>query len=308
MGWSFCNGIIVALPLLQSISMQRLPKIRYKTFQRVAERDLSKFASDVERSIKYHIKAYLRKQGLQVFDSKKFGTDRTSIANFIKKLEAMWADRIDEFADVLINKAIRRLKKVIQRTYSGIEKDFNFNSAEFKEIIAICKERYYDLIVSIPKDLLEEIKQKMYEAIIKGDAYEVSKVLQAQGSRAKQGDNLAWRANFIARDQTAKMAEAINRTALENLNIQYYEWLTMKDERVSKNEKGRIGGHKHLEGRIYRLDEPTAIINYDGTKGHPAERPNCRCTAVGVYLEAGERLELVRDSRYGDYYKIVKGV
>lgn len=77
-------------------------------------------------------------------------------------------------------------------------------------------------------------------------------------------------------------------------------WVTANDERVSTGK----GGHKQLNGRIYRYDTPTAIIDSYGNKGHCSERVNCRCTQVSVILEPSQEFKKIKDSLNGDYYII----
>ena len=81
------------------------------------------------------------------------------------------------------------------------------------------------------------------------------------------------------------------------LGFTHYKWVTSRDERVSEE-------HKHLDGRIYAYDNPTALIDKHKNIGHPSQRVNCRCHAVSVILDANQELKLVKDANHGDYYVI----
>ena len=88
----------------------------------------------------------------------------------------------------------------------------------------------------------------------------------------------------------------------KQLGFEYYEWSTSNDERVSTGK----GGHKQLNGRIYRYDTPTAIIDSYGNKGHCADRVNCRCVPIPIMLQPNQTTKLIKDSQNGDYYKIIE--
>ena len=95
------------------------------------------------------------------------------------------------------------------------------------------------------------------------------------------------RAAFIARDQTAKLTGALNRTRQQSNGITEYIWRTAEDSRVVGNPggiypKGSRGheDHYHRNGKRYKWDEPPA-------GGHPGEAFDCRCVAIASLDPAG---------------------
>ena len=102
---------------------------------------------------------------------------------------------------------------------------------------------------------------------------------------------------MIARDQTQKAVSDFTQARSSQLGFTHYKWVTSHDERVSQE-------HKHLDGRIYAYDNPTAIIDSYGNLGNPSQRPLCRCVCVSVILEHNQELKLIKDGKYGDYYVI----
>ena len=98
------------------------------------------------------------------------------------------------------------------------------------------------------------------------------------------------------------MQEAIGEyhaTREQALGFEYYMWMTSKDERVSKE-------HKELEGKLYRYDTATAVIDSYGNLGHPSQRVNCRCRRKAVILKPNQEVKLISDGASGDYYIIVE--
>ena len=111
------------------------------------------------------------------------------------------------------------------------------------------------------------------------------------------------RAVFIARDQVHKATESFKQVQNTALGIEYYEWLTADDERVSDG----IGGHKQNNHRIFKYGSNEAIISHSAKRGFyygkPGDRPNCRCIAVGVIPDTNEEIKKSPDG-YG--YILVK--
>jgi SPP1 gp7 family putative phage head morphogenesis protein len=103
-------------------------------------------------------------------------------------------------------------------------------------------------------------------------------------------------AALIARDQTAKATEALNMMQQADAGVEYFEWDTARDERVSTGP----GGHKQLQGKIYKYGgyENYPVIDSDGNRGIPSERINCRCTALAVFLRPGWTMKQNKDGSY----------
>lgn len=168
-------------------------------------------------------------------------------------------------------------------TLSINEKLFDIQKMRFLENL--------NLIKSIPAEILNNIESTLSNIVISGDLQELEnrlKTIKGISSR---------RAKTIARDQNAKMLEGVNIARQQQLGIEYYEWVTSRDERVSKG----YGGHDKLDKKIFKYDEPEAIIDSYGNKGHPSQRVNCRCIARGIILEPDEKIEKATIG-----YKIVK--
>ena len=88
----------------------------------------------------------------------------------------------------------------------------------------------------------------------------------------------------------------------QQLGFDYYQWVTSQDERVSIG----MGGHKYLNGRIYKYSEPTAKIDAYSNCGHPGQRINCRCTQVSIIPAPNQEFKKVKDAVSGDYYILVE--
>jgi uncharacterized protein with gpF-like domain len=75
----------------------------------------------------------------------------------------------------------------------------------------------------------------------------------------------------------------LNEVTQRSAGIEFFEWCTAHDERVSTGK----GGHKQLDGKIYKWGdtEHYPITDAYGNRGTPQNnRPNCRCVAKAVIL------------------------
>ena len=147
------------------------------------------------------------------------------------------------------------------------------------------------LIQSIPQEIINRYRNAFLNSVNNFDREQMYKL-----AREYQGISIR-RARMIARDQTQKAVSDFTQARSQQLGFKYYKWVTSRDERVSKE-------HKHLDGRIYAYDNPTAIIDKYGNVGNPSQRVNCRCICVSVILELNQELKLIKDGKYGDYYVI----
>lgn len=83
------------------------------------------------------------------------------------------------------------------------------------------------------------------------------------------------RANLVARDQVLKLNSQITQFRQQTLGVTEYRWVTANDERVRD-------GHKQLDGKIIRWDDPPVVDERTGRRAHAGQDFQCRCTAVPV--------------------------
>ena len=265
--------------------MKITPKLRYNSLSKEFEKELVKFTKEIIASVKYWSKARLHKVGIETKDA----NPATIMKNTFKDLIKQWDSKSKEFAKSLSKRQIQRLNKYVASRYTTL------TNKQVKELLhytkTVTKTSYYTyikLIKSIPQEIISKYENTIYKSVANNNAWDIEHELK------RISDVSVSRARLIARDQTAKTIEQLNRTQQQELGIEYYIWETAQDERVSKGK----GGHEQLNGIIFRYDTPEAIIDSYGTKGHPGERVNCRCTSRGVFLEPNEKI-VKRKNGYG---------
>jgi SPP1 gp7 family putative phage head morphogenesis protein len=176
-----------------------------------------------------------------------------------------------------------------ERVYDFI--GINYDREIYDNMFKILLDGNVKLIKNVADNVIESIQQDIYGNLIGGQLPKnLEQLIKEHLDTGKS------RIKLIARDQTAKANQVLNRIGQQEADIEYFRWSTAKDERVSE---GR-GGHRQLEGKIYKWNEPESypIINSNGEKGIPSQRPNCRCEAQGVVIEEGYKAVKLEDGSY----------
>ncbi|GHU91253.1 hypothetical protein FACS1894202_12370 [Clostridia bacterium] len=83
-------------------------------------------------------------------------------------------------------------------------------------------------------------------------------------------------AQFIARDQMAKLNADITQQQQTDAGVSEYVWRTVGDGRVRDS-------HKHLNNKRFRYDDPPVVDDETGRRANPGEDYQCRCVALPVF-------------------------
>lgn len=161
----------------------------------------------------------------------------------------------------------------------------------YDEALKMMVQRNVQLIRNTSTQTLTNIENIVFDSMTTGEGwYGIEQTLKSQKHIAED------RISRIARDQTAKTNQALNELAQREAGIKYFMWRTAQDERVSTG----YGGHKQLNGKIYRWGdvENYPIIDSYGHRGLPAQRVNCRCIARPVWILNGYEAKQLPDGSY----------
>lgn len=274
--------------------VETLKPIRHnKALEREYSKRLRAFSKQVNNSVKYWVLAQFHKA-----QRGEITNLATSLRIEFSKLKEQWESKAREFAQV----SAKRLQKGVSGyvdTTLALQSDSYKLKGLTKQSKAIVKSSYLEnvyLIKSIPNEIIMRYEGAFYNVVASFDSASLNKLVKTISGISDR------RARTIARDQTAKAIEKFSIARSQDLGFDYYQWQTAEDERVSTGK----GGHRQLNGRIYRYDTPTAVIDSYGNKGHTAQRVNCRCIQLPVIIKPNQKARLVRDSQSGDYYEIVE--
>lgn len=196
---------------------------------------------------------------------------------FLKESEKIirkWLERGDKSIRTSITRAMQDIQG----------KDFviQFDRQKYETILRLIVQRNVGLIQNSTLQTLNNIENIVYDGVTTGQPWTaVAKDLSNQKHIARD------RVKRIARDQTGKLNETLNELAQRDAGVKFFRWRTVGDERVSTG----YGGHKHLDGKIYKWGDVShyPIVDSYGHRGVPRQRPNCRCTAEGILVRQGWR-------------------
>lgn len=218
-------------------------------------------------------------------------------ASSLSSLFDYYTGRAELLAREWTDKELNNLYRYVYGSYKKEFPNLSVSGEYYEQIMNAVINENLTLIKSIPQEVLKEMQVALSGGIISGNQKELIKNLKRIKGVSKD------RAVFIARDQIHKAVESFKQVQNTALGIEYYEWLTADDERVSSG----LGGHRQNNHRIFKYGSNEAIISHSNKRGYyygkPGDRPNCRCIAVGVILDTNEKIIKSPDG-YG--YKIIK--
>ena len=217
----------------------------------------------------------------------KYPKKKKEIIDYTSSLSSLF-DYYTGRAELLArNFSENELNNLYRYVYGSYKKEFpnlSVSGEYYNNIMNAVINENLTLIKSIPQEVLKDMQVALSGGIISGNQKELIKNLKRIKGVNKD------RAVFIARDQIHKAVESFKQVQNVALGIEYYEWLTADDERVSSG----IGGHAQNNHRIFKYGSNEAIISHSNKRGYyygkPGDRPNCRCIAVGVILDTDEKI------------------
>lgn len=231
--------------------------------------------------------------------NKYFRGEVKSLSNALKvefnELTKRWNNKAVIFANRISKYINKQSIKYVNSNLSSQGFKVGSDSSITKQILQANMDEHLALIKSIPQETILRYKSALYNNIGNFNLEALNKQIKVISKVSKK------RARTIARDQVAKTIESYHMSRSKDLGFEYYVWNTILDERTSTGK----GGHRILNNRIYRYDNPTAIIDSYGNLGKPSQRVNCRCTGTALILQPGEIVKKVKDNINGDYYIVL---
>jgi SPP1 gp7 family putative phage head morphogenesis protein len=219
-------------------------------------------------------------QNAKLTDAERY----TRLRKILERLRRQYGAKLDKNAEKIIKKYMEKAsdgvwKSVIKnmRVAYGDGFTINFDKRKYGRVLRARATTNAELIKNTTSQIISNVTNITYDGVTTGQSWTaVEKDLRTQKHIA------ADRIKRIARDQTAKLNENLNEMSQRDAGIEFFEWMTANDERVSTG----YGGHKQLDGKIYKWGDTAnyPIIDSYGHRGVPAQRVNCRCTAVPVIL------------------------
>lgn len=199
-------------------------------------------------------------------------------------LKELFSKAKNSLMDKFLNNSRKIITKWWKKLNAGARKQFAKQfigvktSTDLNRIVSVIMERNVGLIQNTMLQTVNNVENVVYDGMTRGsDWVETNKTLK------NQSEVIYNKIKRITNDQTEKANSVLNEITQRSAGIEFFEWSTAHDERVSTGK----GGHKQLDGKIYKWGdtEHYPITDSYGNRGTPQNnRPNCRCVAKAVIL------------------------
>ena len=241
------NEVMVGMKKELDAEMKKIAKISRQDGKEVIHYDST---SDLMEAIE---KAYRKINSKAEMTLSKLKKKLTVLANLTRKL------------------SIADWKRVCKKTL-GIDIMTDYYMGEFyRTSLAEWVDRNVDLIKSIPQNTLGEMKKITSSGFLAGKTpTEIAKEIQEAYMVNKR------KAQFIARDQMAKLNGELARKQQEDAGVSKYIWSTSGDGRVRES-------HRKLDGKVFSWNDPPIVDEKTGRRCHPMQDYRCRCVALPVF-------------------------
>ena len=192
--------------------------------------------------------------------------------DFQKRSEGFGIERrLANLAKLTRKLTVREWKRVVQKTLGIDVLDDYYMGEFFHNAMKIWAEGNVNLIKSIPKDTLANMMGIVQEG------YEAGKSNTSIGKEIQEAYGTGRRhAQFIARDQMAKLNADLTSAQQQDAGVEEYVWSSSRDQRVRDR-------HAELDGKRFKWSDPPVVDERTGRRAHPGQDYQCRCCALPVF-------------------------
>ena len=214
-------------------------------------------------------------------NSKKFFATDESISSqariilnaLSKKYASIFLDKGKLISDYMVNQANNSSKSQVHNSLkdlSGLSIKTSNTSQRTMEIMKASVSQSVSYISSIQERYLTDVEGAVFRSITSGEG--IKDLIPAMQKFGNMSHN---KARNLALDQTRKTTNAIKTQKLKDAGVKKFIW---NHSAGGLNPRQR---HIDLDGKIFSYDD-LPIIDDSGTRGLPAQAPNCRCFQTPV--------------------------
>jgi SPP1 gp7 family putative phage head morphogenesis protein len=179
--------------------------------------------------------------------------------------------RVEKLARLTRKLTVREWKRVVKRTLGIDIMDDYYNDVKFQQIFDKWVADNVGLIKTIPHETLGKMREVVNGGYLRGaTTKEIAREIQQSYDINKS------HAQFIARDQMAKLNADITREQQQDAGINEYVWRTVNDRRVRTR-------HRELNGERFKYNAPPIVDGKTGRRANPGQDYQCRCVALPVF-------------------------
>jgi len=191
---------------------------------------------------------------------------------FQKKSEAFELERkLTALSNQTRRYSVRQWRRVVQQTL-GIDIMESYYTGEFyRETLTLWTQTNVNLIKTIPQNTLTTMRNIVESGFTSGKTNTTIglEIQEAYGIERRH-------AQFIARDQVAKLNADVTQSQQQDAGVDEYVWSTSGDKRVRDR-------HEELDGQRFSWSDPPIVDERTGRRAHPGQDYQCRCVALPIF-------------------------
>jgi SPP1 gp7 family putative phage head morphogenesis protein len=192
------------------------------------------------------------------------------LKKFLEQLQANWETAVQtmtfhEEVKTVLDDAGNEIQKVFKRI-NVIEPELS--EEDKKEIARTYTNNMNFYVKNFGDERIPLMREKVQEIVLNGGRFQdVEKMLNREfevwGNKAK----------FLSQNETNIMLAELKKVEYQKQGFDMFIWRTITDGREREL-------HRHLNGRVFRYDDPPIIDLRTGQRGLPGQTYNCRCEAI----------------------------
>lgn len=192
------------------------------------------------------------------------------IKKFLEDLQANWEMAVSTMVyhdevETILDDADNEIQNTVKRL-NVIEPELT--AQQKAEITETYTNNLNFYIKNFGDERIPLMRQKIQEVVLNGGRMvDVRKMLEREygvwGNKAK----------FLAQNETNIMLAELKKVQYQAMGFDKFIWRTITDGREREL-------HRHLNGRVFKYDDPPIIDLHTGERGLPGQTYNCRCSAI----------------------------
>lgn len=230
------------------------------------QRRLMQEIDAMHQSVTYWIKAQYKESEPRIaLDESPAEAFKRLIASLRKRWENRFGDQSKRITEQFIYGVVKHNENAFRGVLKKENLEFRFRPTQhLKDVMQAATAENVGLIKSIPSQYFDQINNLVMNAVLKG-----SNLNELSSDLTRRYQITRKRAEFIARDQNAKLFSVINRTRCQEVGIKEGIW-----NHSPRHENARPS-HLKADGKRFDLAKG---MHLDGNWTWPGQEINCHCT------------------------------
>ena len=240
---------------------------------------IERMAKDIKKEL---IKVFEQNVMDAAMDASITSQGRIVLNALLEKWNKEFSKKAKSSTDKMIRKVERNSATTLGLSLKQISEDVSLKmtlSPEIEEVMKASTLEAANLIKTLPQQYLADVQGQVMRSITTGRG--LQDLVPYLNTKYRQNIR---KARNVARDQTNKAYNNLQKARLQKLGIQKFEWM----HSGAGKEPRKL--HQELNGKIFSFDDPPYIGDMYGQRiyGIPGEMIFCRCKMRPILEIANE--------------------